>query len=168
METLIHGDNKLAVEYRNARFEDLLQVMNINRICLPENYTYSFFESILRDYPAAFWVAIHNGRVIGYVMCRIERIFSKFETLRVKKAGHVVSVAVLPEYRRRGIAFELMRRTLDSLRDVYKCDESYLEVRVSNEQAIRLYQKLGYKIHERSKSYYMDGEDAYVMIRRLR
>jgi len=156
------------ITYRNAKLDDLLQIMNINRICLPENYTYSFFYTLLMEYPKAFWVAEHNGRVIGYVMCRVERTFSKIEPLRLRKAGHIVSVAVLPEYRGRGIGFELMRRTIDSLRDHYECDESYLEVRVSNETAIRLYQKLGYAITSRHKAYYVDGEDAYVMARRLK
>ena len=113
-------------------------------------------------------MAEHLGKVVGYVMCRIERIFSKIEPLRLRKAGHIVSVAVLPEYRNRGIGFELMRRTIDSLRDVYGCDEAYLEVRVSNEPAINLYRKLGFAIVSTQRAYYVDGEDAYVMARRLR
>ena len=155
------------IEYRNAREDDLLQVMNINRMCLPENYTYSFFHNLLVEYPRAFWVAVDGDRVVGYVMCRVERILSKLDMFRLRKAGHIVSVAVLPEYRRNGIGFELMRRTLDSLREVYGCEESYLEVRVSNEPAIRLYQKLGFSIAGRHHRYYMDGEDAYIMVKRL-
>ena len=164
----IEKDSQLGIIYRNAVLDDLVQVMNINRVCLPENYTYSFFHSLLMEYPKAFWVAEHNGKIIGYVMCRIERIFSKIEPLRLRKAGHIVSVAVLPDYRRRGVGFELMRRTIDSLREVYGCDEAYLEVRVSNEPAINLYRKLGFAIVATHRAYYVDGEDAYVMARRLK
>jgi [ribosomal protein S18]-alanine N-acetyltransferase len=42
-------------------------------------------------------------------------------------------------------------------------DEIYLEVRVSNESAINMYEKLGLAIKSRLKTYYRDGEDAYLM-----
>ncbi len=164
----VEKDKQLKIVYRNATLDDLIQVMNINRVCLPENYTYSFFHSLLMEYPKAFWVAEYEGKIIGYVMCRIERILSKIDPLRIRKAGHIVSVAVLPGYRRMGVGFELMRRTVDSLREIYGCDEAYLEVRISNEPAISLYKKLGFIIVSVQKSYYIDGEDAYVMARRLK
>ena len=44
-----------------------------------------------------------------------------------------------------------------------KSDEIYLEVRVSNTQAVRMYQRLGFQIKSRLRSYYRDGEDAYLM-----
>lgn len=152
---------------RNAKFDDLIHVMHINRLCLPENYTFSFFESLYRDFPMTFLVAEANGRIVGYIMCRIERILSKFERLKLKKAGHVVSIAVVPEYRGLGIGKALMLSAMRAMKDYYGCDETYLEVRVSNDIAIRLYEKLGYVKVERIKGYYADGEDAYVMARRL-
>jgi len=48
------------------------------------------------------------------------------------------------------------------------CDEVYLEVRVSNEQAIRVYEKLGLETRSRLRGYYRDGEDAYLMARELK
>ncbi|MEM2365450.1 MAG: hypothetical protein QXL06_00740, partial [Nitrososphaerota archaeon] len=44
---------------------ELLQVMYINRLCLPENYTFSFFETLYRDAPKAFFVAECNGKIVG-------------------------------------------------------------------------------------------------------
>ena len=44
-----------------------------------------------------------------------------------------------------------------------KSDELYLEVRCSNNEAIKLYEKLGFVIKQRLKAYYRDGEDAYLM-----
>ena len=153
---------------RNARESDLLQVMHINRTCLPENYSYGFFLRLLRDYPATFLVGEIEGRVVGYVMCRIERTMSRIEKLRVRKAGHIISVAILPEHRRRGLALSMMIRVLEALKKTYNCSETYLEVRVSNEEAAKLYEKLGYLIVSRERSYYIDGEDAYMMVRSLR
>jgi len=157
----------MQIEFRTVTEKDILSVMDINRICLPENYTYGFFEELAKNYPKAFWVAVHSGRIVGYVMCRVERIFSKLDFLKVKRAGHIVSLAVLPEYRRRGIAEELMRRSLKALKFEYGCDEAYLEVRVSNLPAIELYRKLGFQEREILRRYYADGEDAILMAKRL-
>ena len=44
-----------------------------------------------------------------------------------------------------------------------KTDEIYLEVRVSNESAVRMYERLGFQIKSRLRAYYRDGEDAYLM-----
>ena len=44
-----------------------------------------------------------------------------------------------------------------------KCDEFYLEVRCSNNDAVRLYEKLGFIIRQQLNAYYRDGEDAYLM-----
>jgi [ribosomal protein S18]-alanine N-acetyltransferase len=42
-------------------------------------------------------------------------------------------------------------------------DEIYLEVRVSNTGAIKMYERLRFEIKSRLRSYYRDGEDAYLM-----
>jgi len=152
---------------RQASEEDLVSVMNINRVCLPENYSFFFFRTILQNYPKTFLVAEADGKIVGYVMCRVERILSKFDRFRFKRAGHVISIAVLPEYRNRGIASSLLGKAIDLLRDEYGCEEVFLEVRVSNLPAISLYEKLGFLKVSISRRYYLDGEDAYIMARRL-
>ena len=152
---------------READEQDILSVMNINRICLPENYSYSFFESILRSYPKSFLIAEVDGRIAGYVMCRVERVFSRFERFRLRRAGHIISIAVLPEYRRRGIGRTLLTKAMENLREHYNCSETFLEVRVSNKEAIKLYESMGFVKVEVLKRYYMDGEDAYLMAKKL-
>lgn len=153
---------------REVKEEDLVTVMRINRICLPENYSYSFFYDILTSYPKSFLIAELDGVAVGYVMCRVERIFSKIERFKLRKAGHIISIAVLPEYRGRGIGRMLLTRAMDVLRDYYGCDEVFLEVRMTNWPAIRLYDKLGLQVVDVLKRYYLDGEDAYVMAKKLR
>ena len=44
-----------------------------------------------------------------------------------------------------------------------QCDEFYLEVRCSNNEAVKLYERLGFSIKQRLRAYYRDGEDAYMM-----
>ncbi|HDD40307.1 MAG TPA: ribosomal-protein-alanine N-acetyltransferase [Nitrososphaeria archaeon] len=152
---------------RGASLDDIPKVMMINRRCLPENYTYFFFESILRNYPKSFLIAEVDGEIAGYIMCRVERTLSKFERLSFKKVGHIISIAVLPEYRRRGLAKSLLENALKTLKEDYGCEEAYLEVRVSNSAAISLYKKCGFTAVKISRRYYIDGEDAYVMAKKL-
>ena len=147
---------------RRCEDRDLTSVVNINMVTLPEHYSDYFFESLLRELPEAFLVAEVDEKVVGYIMCKIEFGFSNFRKLGFVKKGHVVSVAVLDQHRGKGIGKALM---LEGINGVVsrKSDEIYLEVRISNTQAIRMYQKLGFQIKSRLRSYYRDGEDAYLM-----
>jgi ribosomal-protein-alanine N-acetyltransferase len=145
---------------------DLQSVMQINRICLPENYTDYFFMDLNQRFPETFIVADENGKIAGYIMCRIEVGLSNFGFGGLIKKGHVVSIAVLPQYRQKGIAHALISRALEGMQ-YYKAKQCFLEVRVTNETAITLYKKLGFEITRTISGYYSDGEDAYVMTKRL-
>ena len=147
---------------RRCEERDLNSVVNINMATLPEHYSDYFFESLLRELPEAFIVAEVDDKVIGYIMCKIEFGFSNFRKLGFVKKGHVVSVAILEQHRGRGIGKALMLEGINGVLS-RKSDEIYLEVRVSNSQAIRMYQRLGFQMKSRLRSYYRDGEDAYLM-----
>ena len=136
--------------------------MNINRICLPENYAPYFFIDTYNAFPEAFAVAEVQGQVVGYIMCRLEHGFSDIRKLRFAKKGHIVSVAVMPEVRMIGIGFALVQRALTAL-SAQHADECYLEVRVTNVPAINLYKKMGFQVTRTIPRYYYDGSDAYVM-----
>jgi len=152
---------------RRARREDLPRIIEINRKCLPENYPEWFFEDHLRNWGKAFYVAeVPEAGVVGYVMTRVEHGVGVVVKGFVKR-GHIVSIAVLPEYRRRGIGTRLMQAAMRSLKEEYGAREVYLEVRVSNTPAIRLYEKLGFRKIYVIPHYYLDGEDAYLMAREL-
>ena len=141
---------------------DIIPVMEINLKTLPEHYSDYFYESLLAELPEAFLVAEIERKLVGYIMCKIEYGFSNFKKLGFVKKGHVVSVAVLPEYRKKGIGRALIEEAIAGVR-LKKSDELYLEVRCSNTEAIRLYEKLSFVIKQRLKAYYRDGEDAYLM-----
>jgi len=148
---------------RGFRSDDLDRVMNINVECLPENYSKFFYRDLYRRFPETFIVAEVDGVIQGYIMCRIERGLSKFKGLRAARLCHVVSVAVREPYRRRGVATAVLRTAMDNGRDAYDASECYLEVRISNEPAVVLYESLGFNRVKRNYGYYMDGEDAWVM-----
>lgn len=162
-----NGNKEDQYVIREANENDILVVMNINRVSLPENYSYAFFYSILKSYPKAFLVAEFSGIIGGYIVSRVEHIFSKFEKLRIKRAGHIVSIAVLPQYRGKGVGKAILIKCLEALKNMYRCDEAFLEVRVSNKTAIRLYEKIGFTILDIAHNYYIDGEDAYIMAIKL-
>ena len=141
---------------------DIIPVMEINLKTLPEHYSDYFYESLLAELPEAFLVAEVERKLVGYIMCKIEYGFSNFKKLGFVKKGHVVSVADLPEQRKKGFGRALIEEAIAGVK-LKKSDELYLVVRCSNTEAIRLYEKLSFVIKQRLKAYYRDGEDAYLM-----
>ncbi|CDI06232.1 ribosomal protein S18-alanine N-acetyltransferase [Candidatus Nitrosotenuis uzonensis] len=147
---------------RRCDLSDLIPVMEINLKTLPEHYSDYFYESLLAEMPEAFLVAEKNGKLVGYIMCKTEYGFSNFKKLGFVKKGHVVSVAVLEEHRRFGLGRAIIEEAINGAKSK-RCDELYLEVRCSNNDAVRLYEKIGFVIKQRLKAYYRDGEDAFLM-----
>ena len=147
---------------RRCELSDIIPVMEINLKTLPEHYSDYFYESLLEELPEAFIVAEISNKIVGYIMCKIEHGFSNFKKLGFVKKGHVVSIAVIDEYRGKGFGSALVDEAIRGVKTI-RCSELYLEVRCSNNDAVRLYEKLGFSIIHRLKAYYRDGEDAYVM-----
>jgi ribosomal-protein-alanine N-acetyltransferase len=145
---------------------DLEQVLHINRMCLPENYTGFFFLDLHRRFPETFLVAEDNGTVIGYIMCRIETGLPNFKIIGITKKGHVISIAVLPQNQRQGVGRALIQEAIEAMLR-YKAKECVLEVRASNTVAVNLYKKLGFEIVRTLHKYYANGEDAYLMAKKL-
>jgi len=142
------------------------EVVRINWTCLPENYDNSFFMDIYYHFPRSFVIAKVGEKVVGYIMCRAETGFSERKRFYLTRKGHVVSAAVLPEHRNRGIASNLLERAMDALKE-YRATEAFLEVRVSNRAAIHLYEKFGFTTTREIAGYYRDGEAAFVMVKPL-
>ena len=147
---------------RRCEYKDIPSVIAVNMRNLPEHYSDYFFESLLNELPEAFIVAELDNDIVGYIMCKVEFGFSNFKRLGFVKKGHVVSVAVNEEHRGKGLGKALMEEAISAMAS-RKCDEVYLEVRVSNTPAVKLYEQLNFIIKSRLRGYYRDGEDAYLM-----
>lgn len=151
---------------RKFALDDLQSVMQINRVCLPENYMDYFFIELYQRHPETFIVAEEDGEIVGYIMCRIEMGLSNFGFSGLIKKGHIVSVAVVPQARRKGIGEALIKEAMKGMR-LYTAKQCFLEVRVTNDAAVLLYKKLGFEIARTSHGYYADGEDAHIMGKKL-
>ncbi len=153
-------------QIRQCERDDILTVIDINAETLPEHYSDYFYFEILTEFPETFLVAELEGKIVGYYMCRIEYGFSHLKRLGLARKGHVVSIAVKEEHRGKGVGTQLMKTCQEAMLKK-TATEAYLEVRVSNSQAVALYQRLGYKVSGRLEAYYKDGEAALLMAAQL-
>jgi len=128
---------------RRCELSDIIPVMEINLRTLPEHYSDYFYESLLEELPEAFVVAEISGKIVGYIMCKMEHGFSNFKKLGFVKKGHVVSIAVMNEHRSKGFGSALVNESIKGV-NIRQCSELYLEVRCSNKDAETLYEKLDF------------------------
>jgi ribosomal-protein-alanine N-acetyltransferase len=132
-------------------------VAALERASFPVPWKRDYFEAEIGAPHRFNRVAIGpKGDVSGYVFCA----FAAGEL-------HVNKIAVAGRHRRQGIATLLMDDVLGFARK-NGVEEMYLEVRVSNRPARTFYAGLGFREAGRRGRYYLDGEDALVMVRDLR
>jgi ribosomal-protein-alanine N-acetyltransferase len=134
----------------------------VNLVSLPEHYSDYFFEDLLRNSPESFYVVEKDESIVGYIMCRVEYGFSNFKRFSLTRKGHFVSLAVLETHRRQGLGIILVKRAIQGLR-MKGCTEVFLEVRISNIEAVNLYKKLTFEVLSSLDGYYRDREAAYLM-----
>jgi [ribosomal protein S18]-alanine N-acetyltransferase len=142
------------IEFRKLKLRDLSSIEEIERSSYPTPWSRSMFAGELAKPSSICLGALDTERneLVGYLIIS-----------RYVDAWHVMNVAVAEPYRRRGVASGLMERLFeDTARDGRR---GYtLEVRVSNEAAIRLYERLGFKARGIRRGYYTDNrEDALIM-----
>tara|TARA_Y100000590_G_scaffold266442_1_gene299268 strand:- start:2790 stop:3299 length:510 start_codon:yes stop_codon:yes gene_type:complete len=159
-------DTNNEIKIRFATSKDITEVIAINYKTLPEHYSNSFFMELLLDSPETFIVAEIDNKIIGYIMCRVEYGFSILRKMSLARKGHVVSFAILEEYRLKGIGKKIVEQAIEGMK-VKKCNEAYLEVRTDNQAAIRLYENFGFSKIATLNAYYKDGKNAFLMSTRL-
>lgn len=142
---------------RPAARGDLLAVYRIEKTSFPQPWPFAAFEGFLGE--PGFLVATVDGRVVGYVVA--DTVPNAGRTL-----GHVKDIAVHPDYRGRGIGAQLLGSALTVMREK-RASRVKLEVRESNDSAIRLYRRFGFQFRRTLPRYYDDGEDAYVLVSEL-
>ena len=153
-------------EIRLCNSDDIPEVIKVNMLTLPEHYSDYFYYEILNEHPQTFIVAELEGKIVGYIMCRIEYGLSHLRRFGLARKGHIISVATLSEHRAKGVGSRMIEHALEEMRKS-TCKEAYLEVRISNDSAVKLYEKIGLRVANTLQSYYKDGEGAYLMALQL-
>jgi ribosomal-protein-alanine N-acetyltransferase len=151
-ETLSRQPNEVAGEPRVRRlaYSDLPAVISIERRSFPTPWSLAMFVLELSKPSGICLAATDEDQLLGYVVCS-----------RYDRVWHLMNVAVVPERRRRGIARGLITRLLEEAGGTMPVT---LEVRVSNHQAIAMYENLGFRSAGVRPRYYQDnGEDALIM-----
>ena len=140
--------------FRRLETRDLSAIEEIERRSYATPWSRSMFAGELAKPSSVSLGAFEEatGRLVGYLIIS-----------RYVDAWHVMNIAVDPDHRRQGTATQL----LDRLFELTSGDERRgytLEVRVSNTDAIRLYERVGFHSRGVRRGYYTDNrEDALIM-----
>ena len=137
---------------RDLRPEDVSAVLAIEKASFTTPWSEILFMNEIfkpRSLPKA---AIIKGEIVGYICSNY--LFDE---------AHILNVTVHPDFRKQGIALQLVHYMIDLFRKE-GCLTIFLEVRISNEAALRMYEKAGFRIISARKAYYtLPVEDAVIM-----
>ena len=146
----------MKLELRKLELRDLSAIEQIERESYPTPWSRSMFAGELAK-PSSLSLGAFDPEskaLVGYLVIS-----------RYVDAWHVMNIAVTPEWRRRGIARDLLERLFDETSSDERRGYT-LEVRVSNEGAIKLYEAMGFVARGVRRGYYTDNrEDALIMWR---
>jgi len=145
------------IELSRAGLPDIPVIVDIERKSFADPWNEQALRDALLCYSNTFFTLKDKGKIIGFVTAGIEDTSEAVY-------GHVMNLAVSPGYRKMGLGGRLMQRVEYEFL-VCGAEGSQLEVRVSNEDAIRFYQKLGYSPVMVIGGYYGNGEDAALMMK---
>jgi ribosomal-protein-alanine N-acetyltransferase len=134
---------------RRLAYSDLPAVISIERRSFPSPWSLAMFVLELSKPSGVCLAATDDEQLCGYLICS-----------RYDRVWHLMNVAVAPERRRMGVATKLISELFGQTGDL-PCT---LEVRVSNTEAIAMYEGLGFRSAGVRPRYYQDnGEDALIM-----
>ncbi|MFQ9872579.1 MAG: ribosomal protein S18-alanine N-acetyltransferase [Oscillospiraceae bacterium] len=132
--------------------EHVMDMADLEAACFSEAWTAAQLAYELDNPHAVYFCAVHDGRTVGFAGMH-----------NVLGEGYITNVAVLEEFRRRGIAYALLQELFE-----YAAGHAMafltLEVRQSNDGAIRLYEKCGFTRQGIRRRFYQNpSEDALLM-----
>ena len=137
---------------RELKPEDVSAVLTIEKASFTTPWSEILFMNEIfkpRSFPKA---AMIGEKLVGYIC-----------TNYLLDEGHILNLTVHPDFRKQGIASRLVHYIIDLL-EKEGCRTIFLEVRISNEAALRMYEKAGFRIISARKAYYtLPVEDAVIM-----
>jgi [ribosomal protein S18]-alanine N-acetyltransferase len=145
-------------EIRPLTEKHLKEVLKLNLRCFKEgeNYTKYTFAYLLNEPNCiSYQLVTPKNQMVAFVFVIVEH-----------GIGHITTIGVAPEHRRRGLAQRLLNHAEEALKK-RNIITATLEVRVSNSAAQSLYRGLRYSTVQRIKKYYNNGEDGFLMVKSL-
>lgn len=128
----------------------------IEKACFAVPWSAAALESFLAQANAAAFAAQTDGLVCGYIGMYTA----------AGEEGNITNLAVLPDYRRRGIGSALLKALIAFSREI-KLQKLMLEVRASNDAAIRLYRSFGFITVGMRKNYYTRPVEHAVLMDKI-
>ena len=153
-QILVEAPRDMGIGIRPALLLDLPRVLEIERLAFGGQWDYFQFKASLDD---VFLLAVSalTGETVGFlVACCCD----------IARRGIILRVAVHPDYQGQGIATQLLQDSFDVLKKK-DLDEVELDVDIVKNGAIRLYEKLGFKVKELFTPD-MEGEESFHIMRR--
>jgi [ribosomal protein S18]-alanine N-acetyltransferase len=148
----IGQQDRQTMVFRSATESDLRAVLTIEQNASFHPWTEAAFRSELTNPYSRLWVLEEGALILGYVCAWF-----------IHDEGQLANIAVLPEYRRRGLGRALIDHVFCEARQRGIRSLS-LEVRRSNQAALELYKSLGFQEVSVRVRYYRNGEDALLMV----
>ena len=145
-----------AIQIVPFRRRHLARILRIERASFgAEAWPRKYFLELYQDCRDFFVIAKVGGRIAGYAVACAD-----------KNQAEIASLAVHPDYRRRGVAAALMQHTLRGLK-LAGARRVELMVRTGNTAGAQLYRGLGFRRVRRVPRYYEDGGDGFLMVRAI-
>ena len=142
------------IRYERMNESHISQIAKLEAVCFSDPWSEKSIASELTN-PLSLWlVALDGQTVAGYIGSQ-----------SVMGEADMMNVAVNPDYRRQGIAAELVTRLVSALADGGNHSLA-LEVRESNQPAVALYQKLGFVQIGLRPGYYRNPKEGALILRK--
>lgn len=140
--------------YTEMKAEHVPQVAQLEKLCFADPWSEMSIASELRSIWSYWVVAVRDDEVVGYIGSQ-----SSIDE------SDVMNVAVHPDWRRQGIAEQLIETLIGELKN-RGSKALMLEVRASNAPAIALYEKLGFRQVGLRKNYYRNPKEDALILRK--
>jgi [ribosomal protein S18]-alanine N-acetyltransferase len=144
-------------DIRPLTISQLDECWRLDQRCFVDGEAYSrdTFEYLLTSPESVAYRAVTpDGLMVGFIVGLVEP----------QNTGHVTTLGVAPEHRRRGIAAQMLNKVEENFRRRH-VRTIRLEVRSVNSGAQNLYRNLGYTVTQRLPHYYSNGGDGLLMIK---
>jgi ribosomal-protein-alanine N-acetyltransferase len=154
-------DATATLNLRPYTLGDLDAMVALDDVCFaaPFRFSRASMRSFAEAKNACVVVAASGEELAGFCILHVERS-------RRRTVGYVVTLDVAPQYRRQGLATELMQ-AVERLALADECSAMLLHVYVENAAALSFYERLGFATLHTAESLYGDGLDALAMHRSL-